>query len=56
MTTDTQSRPKALRANSHMPETIFYEKIVPALLTLLGVLMLVLILLALSVILGYVKL
>lgn len=56
MTSETQSRPNALRAKSHMPETIFYEKIVPALLTLLGVLMLVLILLALSVILGYVKL
>lgn len=45
-----------LRAKSHMPDTLFYEKIVPALLILMGVVMLVLILFALAVILGFVNL
>jgi hypothetical protein len=38
-----------------MPETHFYEKVVPALLIFMGVVMLVLILFALAVLLGFVN-
>jgi hypothetical protein len=42
-------------AKSHMPETLFYEKIVPALLIFLGLLMLGLVVLGFAVIFGYVR-
>jgi hypothetical protein len=39
------------RAQSHMPDTVFYEKIVPALLVVMGVVLLILLAVALAVIL-----
>ena len=52
----SQPKPAALRAKSHMPDTVFYQKIVPALLMFMGIVMLALMAFALSVILGYVHL
>jgi hypothetical protein len=53
---DNRRTRSALRAKSHMPETLFYEKIVPALLIVMGVVMFVLILLALAVVFGFANL
>jgi TRAP-type C4-dicarboxylate transport system permease small subunit len=49
-----QIRSAAARAKSHMPETLFYEKFVPALLIFMGIVMSVLVLIALAVMLGFV--
>ena len=56
MTEDKRPEPAAMRAKSHMPETAFFEKVVPALLVFMGILMLALIAFAFSVLLGYVRL
>lgn len=46
-------RRKALRQKSHMPEnSIFFEKIVPVLLIVMGIIMAILILFAAAVLLG----
>lgn len=50
---DRQAKSAALRAKSHMPETVFYEKIVPALLIFLGLVLLGLIIFGFAVMLGY---
>ncbi len=56
MNDDRQAKSAAMRAKSHMPDTTFYEKIVPALLIFLGVLMFALIVFAFAVIFGYIRL
>ena len=56
MDEDRQAKTNALRTKSHMPDTVFYEKIIPALLILMGVIMVLLILFGLAVLLGYVRL
>jgi hypothetical protein len=55
MNDDRQSKSAAMRAKSHMPDTTFYEKIIPALLIFLGILMFVLIVFAFAVIFGYIR-
>jgi hypothetical protein len=55
MNDDRQVSLGAVRAKSHMPETLFYEKIVPALLISMGIVMSVLVLFALAVLLGFVN-
>jgi hypothetical protein len=55
MNDDRQVSPGAAREKSHMPETLFYEKIVPALLIFMGIVMSVLVLIALAVMLGFVN-
>ena len=55
MNDSKQIRPAGRRAKSHMPETLFYEKVVPALLIFMGVVMSVLVLIALAVLLGFVS-
>jgi hypothetical protein len=55
MTEDKRPEPAALRAKSHMPETAFYEKVIPAMLIFLGIVMLALIIFALAVLLGYIR-
>ena len=55
MNDSRQVSSSAQRAKSHMPETLFYEKIVPALLISMGIVMFVLILFALAIMLGFVN-
>jgi hypothetical protein len=53
---DRQERIKALRQKSHMPQkSLFFEKIVPILLIIMGIIMVALVLFAAGVILGVVR-
>jgi hypothetical protein len=53
---DRQERIKALRQKSHMPQkSLFFEKIVPILLIIMGIIMAALVLFAAGVILGVVR-
>lgn len=56
MDEDRRAKSAALRTKSHMPDTVFYEKIVPALLIFMGILMFALIIFAFAVIFQLVKL
>ena len=55
MDEDRQAKSNALRAKSHMPDTVFYEKIIPALLIVLGLALVALIIFGVAVLLQYVK-
>jgi len=55
MSDNRQAKPATLRAKSHMPETLFYEKVIPALLIFLGLVTLGLIVFGFAVILGYIR-
>ncbi len=55
MDEDRQAKSNALRAKSHMPDTVFYEKIIPALLVVLGLALVALIIFGVAVLLQYVK-
>ena len=51
-----QERIKALRQKSHMPQhSVFFERIVPILLVIMGIIMAALVLFAAGVILGIVR-
>lgn len=49
-----QERMSALRQKSHMPSSVFFEKIIPILLVLMGIVMAVLVLFAVGVLSGLV--
>ena len=56
MIKDKSQRRLAQRATSHMPEnSFFYEKIVPVLLIILGIVMVSMIIFATGIILGLIK-
>jgi len=57
-TINTMSEQKKIKDNkkSHMPEnSLFYEKIIPALMIMMGIITLALIIFAAGVLLGFVK-
>ncbi len=55
-TNDQQKRKSAQRGQSHMPEnSLFYEKVIPILLIVLGIVMVALIVFAAAVLMGVIK-